>query len=157
GALALLLVLCDCSPSRSNQSTPTGRDGGPDDDMPVAMQPARPQPDAGPSARPSDTPDAGHDAAVVEPMPNFVLQREQPPAAQAAGDPRAEWQSERRAHGPLGYAGSFALEGASYRLTGRADTGELQAPFALHMNGNSQGLIGFEHAEVEGIDETGRV
>lgn len=100
--------------------------------------------------------DAGTDADAPAPPPHFVLDCAASTPAEAQADPRAAWEAERTAHGALGYGASFALRGAAYRITGQTASA-IHAPLVLRSKGSSHGLISFADAEVEGIEETGRV
>lgn len=53
-------------------------------------------------------------ATPAELPPNFVLACDDEPPSDPGDDVVAAWEAERDAHGTMGYAASFALQGATY-------------------------------------------
>jgi len=131
-----------------------GGDAGfvPDDAgrMPMMMPPPAMLPDSGTSVV-----DSGADGAI-EPMlpPNFELECGDAP--EAPDDPLAVWAEERDAHGAIGRPATFALHGATYRIEGKG-VADVEAPFTLVAGKISGGLIDFEAAHVDDIEERGKL
>jgi hypothetical protein len=124
-----------------------------------------PEPQSQPPFDAGARPDAavggrGGEGAVVEPMlpPNFTLECSGPGEAgdEAPSDLLAQWEAERAAHGALGHSASFGLQGAAYRVHG-AGIADVHAPFTLQTGNVGSGLVTLADAEVEGVEERGRV
>jgi hypothetical protein len=130
-------------PMRDAGSTPGG-----------AFEPTQPHVDAGSLHDASPASDSG--AAQPQASPNFTLECSGEPARATAGDPRSTWEAERAAHGALGHAATFTLRGAAYRVQGVA-LADVSAPFTLRTGHVGSGLVSFGDAEVEDVEERGRL
>jgi hypothetical protein len=96
------------------------------------------------------------DSAVEPPLPpNFTLECASEPES-GTFDDVIDWEAQRDAHGALGRAATFSLEGNAYRVHGTA-VANVTAPFSLRTGEISSGLINFANAEVEGVDERGEL
>jgi hypothetical protein len=120
------------------------------------MAPIDPPPPARDSGTSDAASDAARDADAAEPAPppNFVLECDDAAPAEPPADALAVWAAEREAHGALGHAATFDLQGTSYRVEG-AGAADVVAPFTLHTGEIGSGLVTFADARVEGIEERG--
>jgi hypothetical protein len=148
-----LAAACGCE-LNAPLETPPADDAGSRPAAPLDPMPVQPHMDAG-SIQDAST---GHDSGstMAPPLPNFTLQCTGAPGAGVSGDPRSTWEKERAAHGALGHAASFSLQASEYRVQGIGHA-NVKAPFTLQTGNIGSGLVSFDGAVVEGVDEHGRV
>jgi hypothetical protein len=149
----LLAAACGCELNAPLETRPTN-DAGTQPTTPFDPMPMQPRMDAGSIQDASPGRDSGTTMAPAP--PNFTLQCTGEPAGGAAGDPRAAWEKERAAHGALGHAASFSLQASEYRVQGTGHA-NVKAPFTLAIGNVGSGLVSFDGAVVEDVDEHGRV
>lgn len=88
--------------------------------------------------------------------PNFTLECDGMSTGEANADPVAAWVEERDAHGAIGTVATLALQGTAYRVEGKTHI-DMQAPFTLMAGTTGSGIVDFQEAMVDDIEERGQV